>query len=271
MLICPKCKQKLNIENELFIQNKSYKCNNNHCYDISKEGYTNFLDSKTGSGDNSILINARENFLNKGYYNKLRESICNLIKKYQINSLIDCGCGTGYYTEEFSNYAHTLYGLDISKDAIKIASKRHNKNKNITYFVSSCKEIPIKTNTFDAIINIFAPYFDNEFNRILNDNKYLIIASCNTDHLYELKKEVYTNPYHNENVSKEIFRLDSFNLLEEQDLTYKIFINNNDDLLNLFMMTPYYYKTKEDDFNKLKTIKNLDITISFKISVFIKK
>ena len=83
MLICPKCKQKLNIENELFIQNKSYKCNNNHCYDISKEGYTNFLDSKTGSGDNSILINARENFLNKGYYNKLRESICNLIKKYQ--------------------------------------------------------------------------------------------------------------------------------------------------------------------------------------------
>ena len=75
MLICPKCKQKLKTQNELSIINNSYKCDKGHTYDISKEGYANLLDSKTGSGDNDILIKAREKFLSKCYYDKLKEAI----------------------------------------------------------------------------------------------------------------------------------------------------------------------------------------------------
>ena len=37
MLVCPKC-QKL-----LKKVNNSYLCSNNHCYDISKDGYVNLL------------------------------------------------------------------------------------------------------------------------------------------------------------------------------------------------------------------------------------
>ena len=36
-LICPVCKQQLNKEN------KSYKCDSNHCFDMAKEGYVNLL------------------------------------------------------------------------------------------------------------------------------------------------------------------------------------------------------------------------------------
>ena len=33
LLACPKCHQQLHLEN------KTLKCENNHCYDISKRGY----------------------------------------------------------------------------------------------------------------------------------------------------------------------------------------------------------------------------------------
>ena len=65
MLICPICKEKLQIVNN------SYKCINNHSFDISKSGYTNLLISKTNSGDNQEMVNARFVFLNKGYYKNL--------------------------------------------------------------------------------------------------------------------------------------------------------------------------------------------------------
>ena len=266
MLICPKCKQKLKTQNKLSIINNSYKCDKGHTYDISKEGYANLLDSKTGSGDNDILIKAREKFLSKCYYDKLKETIKEIINELNITSFIDCGCGTGYYTEYFSNNINDCYGIDISKDAVKLASKKHNQNKNIKYFVSSCKDIPLKDKSIDLIINIFAPYFNDEFQRILKNNGYLIIASSNEDHLYELKEIIYDNPYYNDHVSKEVIKLDSFTLIDEKKIKYNITVNN-EDLMNLFMMTPYYYKTKEKDINKLNGVDKLDITVSFNISI----
>ena len=61
-MICPNCKQKLQkIDN-------SYKCINNHSFDISKQGYVNLLLNTSNSGDNKEMINARSIFLQKGYY-----------------------------------------------------------------------------------------------------------------------------------------------------------------------------------------------------------
>lgn len=266
MIICPKCKQKLNIQSTLLKENNSYKCINGHTYDISKEGYINLLDSKTGSGDNEILIKARELFLSKGYYDNLRDEIINIINELNIKTFLDCGCGTGYYTEKCSDNIIQGYGLDISKQAIKVASKKHNKNKNIFYFVSSSKDIPLKDKSVDLILNIFAPYFNNEFSRVLKDNGYLIIVSSNDNHLYELKQLIYDNPYYNDHTGKEVIKLDSFTLIDEKKINYHITVNN-EDLMNLFMMTPYYYKTKEKDINKLNHVNTLDITVSFNISV----
>ena len=42
ILICPVCK------NELFFENKTAKCENNHCFDLAKEGYVNLLSAFSG-------------------------------------------------------------------------------------------------------------------------------------------------------------------------------------------------------------------------------
>ena len=55
LLACPKCHQQLHLEN------KTLKCENNHCYDISKRGYINLLlnpDKATNTfAGNKLMLN----------------------------------------------------------------------------------------------------------------------------------------------------------------------------------------------------------------------
>ena len=82
LLACPKCHQQLHLEN------KTLKCENNHCYDISKRGYINLLlnpDKATNNpGDSKESLVARKAYLNKGYYDMLdfeRENTDNIFKE----------------------------------------------------------------------------------------------------------------------------------------------------------------------------------------------
>ncbi len=254
-MICPKCKQKLSL-----FQNM-YKCPNNHSFDISKEGYINLLLSKTNSGDNKDLINARNSFLNKNYYLPLVNKIKTIILSYNPKVLLDAGCGTGYYTNHFKKIVKTIYGCDISKEAIKKAAKL---NKEITYIVGSNNFIPLEDNSCDFLVNIFAPYFEDEFQRILTKQGHLLIIHPEKHHLWELKELIYDKPYLNNEAS---FNFKNFTIINDETLTYNININRKD-LKELFMMTPYYYKTKQDDIMKLDTISTLTLTISFKITLF---
>ena len=253
-IICPKCKK------QLIKTNNTYKCLNNHSFDVSKEGYVNLLLSKTNAGDNDILIKARHNFLTNGYYEPLVNKLKEIIYKLKPNSLLDAGCGTGYYTSKLKDIVPNIIGCDISKDAIKLASK---KNKDITFIVASNQSIPLKNNSIDLILNIFAPHFNNEFNRIL-DNGYLIIVHTAEKHLWELKELIYDEPYLNK---KETYHLENFYLIDEQEINYKIDIPK-EDLYYLFTMTPYYYKTRKEDISKIDNIDSLNITINFTISIF---
>ena len=80
----------------------------------------------------------------------------------------------------------------------------------------------------------------------------------------ELKELIYDTPYYN---NKEKFNLPSFTLINEIDINYKTNIAK-EDLTNLFTMTPYYYKTKKEDKEKINGVKELNITIHFTISIY---
>ena len=64
--ICPVCK------NELSEEEKLYRCENGHCFDKSKFGYVNLLQSQKSSakrhGDDRLMVRARRDFLDSGYY-----------------------------------------------------------------------------------------------------------------------------------------------------------------------------------------------------------
>ena len=72
MLICPVC------GNALLAENKTMRCENNHSFDVAKEGYVNLLRSgKNGDliGDDKTSARCRRDFLNKGYYASLKNAL----------------------------------------------------------------------------------------------------------------------------------------------------------------------------------------------------
>ena len=263
--LCPVCGQLLK-EN-----GTSLKCSGNHCFDKSGSGYVNLLikGGKKGHGDNKIMIKARHDFLNKDYYKDLKSNICSEIKKYAKNGtlLLDSGCGDGYYTEGmcstvFENKGGEVYAIDVSKEALKIATKSCKQAK---FAVASAYKLPFENECFDIVTSLFAPLAYEEFYRVLKKGGIFITAIPMENHLYQLKQAVYDTPYKNKPENTEI---KGFELLCAHEIKKEIQLDNNEDIKNLFMMTPYYYKTSESDQKKLDSLKELTTETEFLILTY---
>ncbi len=262
--LCPVC-GKLLIEEE-----KSYKCENNHCFDKAKQGYVNLLpsNSQKGHGDNKLMINARREFLQKGYYEHLKNKLCEVIEQYSSDgfSCLDSGCGESYYTkgiyETVCKKYGQVYAIDVSKEALKFASKSCD---NVKFAVASAYKMPFDNECFDIITSVFAPLAKDEFYRILKENGLFITVFPLENHLFSLKKAIYDAPYPNKPENTE---LSGFELVLSEEIKKNICLNCNEDIVNLFMMTPYYYKTSSKDQKKMNDLKELMVETEFMLLVY---
>lgn len=250
-MICPVCHEQLERINN------SYKCKNNHCFDISKEGYVNLLLNSKNSGDNKEMVRSRMTFLNKGYFEPLLKNIIKTIKSLDIKNILDVGCGEGYYDSGIVNATNIpLTGLDISKEACLKASKR---NKQSLYVVGSSSHLPFSDNEFDLLLNIFAPHDEEEFTRVCN--KYILKVVPNKNHLLELKEILYDDVIIKDEKTLEFSK---FKEIKKEDITYKVKV---DDLFELFKMTPYFYTTKYDEETFIKN-NGMEVTCDFTILLY---
>ena len=253
-ILCPVCK------NKLIFKGSFYQCENRHSFDLAKEGYLNLnLKSSQKSGDNPEMIKARKRFLEKGYYDFLKEEINTLIQKEDV--LLDLACGEGYYTKDFPS--SDKIGIDLSKTGLKLASKN---DKSTLYLLNSIFHNPIKDESADKIITIFAPVAQQEILRILKKGGHFILVRPDLYHLYELKKVIYDHVYLNEDKD-----MDIEGLVKEKQirLTQKKMVCGQD-IADLFMMTPYVNTTSKADKEKLKEIQELEISFSFIIDIYTK-
>lgn len=261
-LLCPVCKEKLNI------RNKSYVCDNLHCFDIAKEGYVNLLRAnKSGEniGDNRDMAVSRRNFLSKGYYSVLAEKICEIVGEYSDGgTLLDICCGEGYYSSCFSENMknHSVVGFDISKEMIKLAAKRKSEAE---FFVANMTDIPLADESADVITHLFATFCAVEFNRILKKNGVLLSVVSGERHLYSLKEVLYEHPYLNDEAEPEAT---GFYLTDKIKTGTTIKLDNNEDIFSLLKMTPYYYHTPSAGLERLSQMKELETEIDFSIFVY---
>lgn len=65
-----------------------------------------------------------------------------------------------------------------------------------------------------------------------------------------------------------MYELEGFRSKEKSELKYNMQLRTNADIINLFKMTPYYYKTSQHDFEKLRELENLDVSAEFGIAVY---
>ncbi len=269
-LICPICGSRLEKEGKSFLCT-SRETKKRHCFDISSARYADLSYRSGGSGDPKDAVTDRTAFLDKGYYEPLSNEINAICKKYLADEflLIDAGCGEGYYSEriakEFSNAF--VFGADLSKHAVHRASVRRNirGGNNSFYAVSSIFTLPVAPNTADCVISMFAPVAEEEILRVLKDGGYLIVGAAGENHLYDLKKAIYDEVHLNDERADLPQKL---NFVDKINVSYKAVIDNNEDLMRLFGMTPYRFRTSEKSMNILKSLNSLDVEVNVDFYIY---
>lgn len=241
-----------------------------HCFDFSKDGYLSL--PMSGGGDSKGAVNARRSFLEKGYYEPCARAIADAVSKYAGNeaTVVDAGCGEGYYSSMLAGCAGGVIGFDLSKFACAAGAKRAKREKmrNLLFSTASVFELPINSDSVDAVVNIFAPCAEDEYSRILHSGGYLFVVGAGGEHLMGLKRVLYDNVYENgerADLPKTMERV------EKIVSRHEICVEGQDDIAALFSMTPYYWRTSESDREKLSQLSHLMTTIEFEINIYRKQ
>lgn len=282
LFICPICQSPLQPAAD------SWRCDGSlhpkqtsHPFDVARQGYVNLLPVQQKKskepGDSQQSILARQRFLTAGYYQPLKELICDQIAlllgqnktstaydNTKINWL-DIGCGEGYYTQAMANQGiiDNLVAADISKPALVALAKaskvmgslwyqqEHNKqtdtNKTAVYpLVTSAAHLPLRAGSMNGISSIFSPILPEIFANMLRDEGYLIIAKPDAGHLMSLREALFDNVKEHDSDKFLPALAPYFTLVATHQLTSPLSLSA-DALADLLTMTPYAYRARTEN------------------------
>ncbi|MGR5230274.1 23S rRNA (guanine(745)-N(1))-methyltransferase [Photobacterium damselae] len=264
---CPLCHHSLSLTDH------HWRCQNNHQFDVAKEGYVNLMPahhkSSKNPGDNKEMMQARRLFLNTDHYQPLRDAVIAQLQQHlpeQAQQLLDIGCGEGYYTSEFeqlhSQYPELqIHGLDISKVAVKYAAKRYH---NCHFCVASSHRLPFADDFLDGVVRIYAPCKGEELYRTIKAEGILVAVTPAPRHLYQLKELIYSDVHLHDVPPEDI---DGFELIVDDNLHYDMTLNG-EEASALMQMTPFAWKTSEAVWQQLKAAQNFYCEADFAIRVY---
>jgi 23S rRNA (guanine745-N1)-methyltransferase len=181
---CPVCGQPLAEATD----GRSWTCGNRHGFDVAKEGYVNLLIThqrrQRDPGDSAEMMRDRRAFLDGGAYRPLHEAL----QRFSTSgTVLDAGCGEGYYTRGWAD----LWAVDISKPAVRLAAKRAAPGGR--YAVASVYDLPLPDVSVDVAINVFSPLHLPELVRVVrsHDRARIVTVTAGPDHLSGLAAHLF--------------------------------------------------------------------------------
>jgi 2-polyprenyl-3-methyl-5-hydroxy-6-metoxy-1,4-benzoquinol methylase len=131
-------------------------------------------------------------------------------QNYTENKIVlDAACGAGYGSLMLAENSAQVYGIDISDNALDMATKLYNA-ENIKYTKGDIRELPYSAEAFDIIVSfetiehiLQAPAVLREFSRVLKPGGLLIISTPNA--AVSSPDGYIKNPYHIIEYSKNEF------------------------------------------------------------------
>lgn len=264
---CPLCHQPL----QRF--DKQWRCGNNHQFDNAKEGYVNLLPVQhkrsKEPGDSAEMMISRRTFLEGGHYQPLRDLLVTLLDRHlpvEAESLLDIGCGEGYYTSAIEQGLNArrkmqVYGLDVAKVAIRYAAKRYGK---VEFCVASSHRLPFADHSLDAIVRIYAPCKAPELHRALKSSGLVLTVAPGPRHLYQLKGLIYDEVQLHSDVEES---LEGFERVSTESLRYEMALNGKQ-AFDLLQMTPFAWRATEAVMQDLAQRESFSCETDFTISLF---
>ncbi|KJZ14356.1 rRNA (guanine-N1)-methyltransferase [Marinomonas sp. S3726] len=273
-LICPLDGEPLTLEA------RSLVCPNGHTFDLAKTGYANLLPVQNkrskDPGDNKAMVAARQAFLNSQSYLGIAKKVNEIVKGFAANftdkqiCLLDAGCGEGYYLshlQEQTDYSLvSSIGLDISKWAVTSASKR---NKSLSWLVASNGHLPMPENRFDGILCLFGFPVWSEFERVLTEQGFVLVADSGADHLLELREVLY--PEIRSYKAPNYNGIEGLDVISTQSLRFSFEVNSNEELMNLLAMTPHMHKAPYAGRKAIEALTHLSLTADVTFTVLQKR
>lgn len=224
LLLCPICGK------DLAVKDGQLKCGKNHSFDLARSGYVNLILKPARSAYGKGLFMSRRRLAERGFFEPLESHIVEMLsrraKAVDLRSLLDAGCGEGGILENIKNELRRdgkdvqAIGIDICKSGIQIASK---KCREIAWIAADLAQLPVKSDSFDAVINLLSPANYLEFRRALKRGGLLIKVVPGDRHFRELRETIGLPYQPNPNVRK-IFK-SNFSIIEENRITRTIALN----------------------------------------------
>jgi len=279
-LICPVCEAQLNrVGNTL-------KCPQAHSFDVAREGYVNLLlagrKRRKILGDTRDMLRARRDFLTRGFYSPLSDAINEHVRAHLANarrgdaSVADVGCGEGYYLGRLKHHLDhqpghdgvCYFGMDISKDAAKLAAKTH---AGIDFIVADVnKKVLFADNSIQVLLDVFAPRNTAEFDRVIAPDGLLLIVIPGPRHLASLRTELDILPLGIEaDKQKHVIEqfAGAFKQVKAHAIACKMRLSGAE-LASLVQMTPNYWHSSNETWETVRAVESVQTEASFTILAF---
>lgn len=251
----------------------SLKCAQGHTFDRSAAGYVSLLTGKNGgtTGDSKEMSVSRNRFLSRGYYaclaTQLSAALAKRLSGVARPTLVDAACGEGFYTAAMcaallQSGEARVAGVDLSKHSLKYAAKRCRAAQ---FAAASIFELPLPDACAHAVTDIFAPVAEAEFLRVLRTGGLMVLVGPDERHLWELKAFLYEHPYPNE---PKAYAFPGFSAPELLTVRDRVTLTTNEDIMDLFSMTPYFWKTQRGAVERLRALATLTTELAFTLHIF---
>ncbi len=263
LIFCPLCSETLTIEPRRWV------CPQGHSFDVARQGYVNLLPvnqkHSLHPGDTKEQVAARREFLDGGFYAPIGQAVSRAAAEFcpQDSEILDVGCGEGYYSDQVwkALSQSRLYGLDISKDAVRLAAGRH---KGAFWLCGTGSKLPF-TQEFDLLLSLFALTVPEEFSRVLKPGGIFIQALAAQDHLMGLKSVIYPEILLKEKDS--VPSLPGFELLDSRPVRFSFTVRGQE-IQDLLSMTPHFWRISKEGVKRLEELEELTDTASVVVNIY---
>lgn len=123
-----------------------------------------------------------------------KQAIIELMKPINPGKMLEVGCGTGHWTELFSEKGFQITATDVSQAMMSQAKKK--SIPNVIFLEADVCQLPFQDNYFDQVATITALEFCgniqqafSEIKRVLKPGGWLIIGSLNADSMLGKTKD----------------------------------------------------------------------------------
>ena len=196
-LSCPVCRGRL-----LPPEGSSIRCERGHCFDLSRRGYVNFAQAGALPHYDRALFLARREVLEAGFYEPVLGALRDVVRAERRRlgrplSLLDAGCGEGYYAAALADGDDPVFAIDLCRDAVALAVQRPEP---VCWCVADLTRLPFADGSLDVVLDVLTPASYGEFRRVLRPGGLAVKVVPGRDYLREIREAVHQAPYDNNEV-----------------------------------------------------------------------